>query len=114
MGVDTRSSLPPKSELNIMLGPSDLKVLLVRRMEDGFMGSNVVCLLSPRRSIGGFESFRLSESSAACSVTFSISEVAASGSCGRDSCFGTAGISLAQPEDEGQAVLQRALLETIH
>jgi len=114
MGVDTRSSLPPKSELNIMLGPSDLKVFLVRRMEDGFIGSNVVCLLLPRRSIGGFESFRLSEFSAACSVAFSISGVAASGSCGRESCSGTAGISLAQSEDEGQAVLQRGLLETIH
>ena len=97
-----------------MLGPSDLKVLLVRRMEDGFIGSNVVCLLSPRRCIGGFESFRLYEFSAACSVTFSLSEVAASGSCGCDSCSGTAGTSLAQPEDEGQAVLQKAFLETIH
>ena len=114
MVVDARWSPSPKSELNIMLGPRDLKVLLVRRMEDGFIGTNVVWWLSFMCPNGVFESFRLSEFSAACSVKSLKSEVAASGSCGRDSCSDTAGISLAQSEDEEQAVLHSAPLEIIH
>lgn len=100
VGVGTRSALLSKSELNIMLGPSDLKALVVRCVGDSPGGFNVERLLSLMRCIKDFEESGLSRFPAACFVTSWISEVAGSGSYGHDSCSRTAGSSLAHPENE--------------